>query len=174
MFKFEDLVISQATMERLKNKQQLLEWLEQGKSLQDIFGFSDEALIEFYEAAKKIFEQKRFCEAIKAFTFLTNLAPNVPAFWLGLGIAQQNNKEWEQAILSFQAAYELEQINFIPYKLCIECLIEIGNEKDAIITLDLAEKYADEHSEDPRSVILKQESEIARKALENRIRKNEA
>ena len=104
----EDLVISQESLQKLMCQEALIDSLEKRKSVQEILGFKDEAVLIFYGAAKEVFLQKRFKEAVKAFFFLTSLAPHIPAFWIGLGLAQQENLEFEKAAESFQTASELD------------------------------------------------------------------
>lgn len=146
MVSLRDFIINEETIESISNEEVLLKHLEEGKSLQDIFGFSDETTAEFYDAAKNVLEQKRFTDAIDAFVFLTTINPYISDFWTGLGLAQQNNNDHDAALFSYNVAFTIEEGEIYPYILAAQCCIEMKNFDKAIEILDVAENCAEEHS----------------------------
>ena len=92
MINLEDFLIDNEAFKKVNNEKVLMQHLQEGKPLQVLFGFSNEATAEFYGAAKSILEQKRFEDAMNAFLFLTTINPYISDFWLGLGMSQQQSQ----------------------------------------------------------------------------------
>ncbi|MGA8163517.1 MAG: hypothetical protein WB791_00640 [Waddliaceae bacterium] len=148
MINLKDFFINKDALEKVNNEEVLMQYLEEGKPLQELFGFSNEATAEFYGAAKRILEQKRFEDAMSAFVFLTTINPYISDFWLGLGMAQQKNQEHEAALSSYRTAFTLEGRSILPYMLAAHCCLEIKDFDRAKEVLECAEDYADEHAEE--------------------------
>jgi type III secretion system low calcium response chaperone LcrH/SycD len=170
MISFETFLINQESIDRLNNEVVLMQHIEEGKSLQELFGFSNEAMVEFYGAARNILEQKRFPEAVKAFSFLAMLNPNISDFWTGLGIAQQNNQDIESALFSYSMAYTIEGENITPYMLAAQCFVDLKDFEQAINVLEIAEGFANEHPEIEKCQQLKQDAGEAIKNIKSKKR----
>jgi len=160
-YNLEQFVISEEVLNRLGNDGAALEMLE-GKSLQQIFGFSNETALLFYEVAKNILEQKRFRDAINAFVFLTTINPYVPSFWMGLGMAQQLNQEHNVALDSYNIALTLEGRQIFPYIVAAQCCIEIKDFDKATNLMEVAEQYAAKHPDDEASAKLADNAKAAK------------
>lgn len=156
----EQFIISEEVLNRLGDghASEILE----GKSLQEIFGFSNETALIFYETAKNILEQKRAKDAINAFVFLTTINPYIPSFWMGLGMAQQLNQEHTVALDSYNMALTLEGREIFPYIVAAQCCIEIKDFDKATNLMELAEQYAVEHPEDEFSGKLAEDAKAAK------------
>ena len=157
-----DFKLSKEAKDKLKNKKALKEELADGKTAQEILGFSDTAMAKFYQDAYTLFEHKRFQDAAKAFLFLATLNPHKPEYWIGLGMAAQLNQDYESAI----DAYELAALNNIaspiPYFYLAKCLFAIHDRESALQALEIAIDTAgdiDEFSD------LKRQAEEAQKIL---------
>ena len=142
-----DFVISEEAVKRLSDEDLLAEYFDEGKPLQELFGFSNEATAEFYGVARELIELKRHQEAVKAFLFLTALNPYISEFWLGLGLAKQQCKLLEDALYAFGVAYGLDGSDIFPYALAAQCCIDLKRFDRALEIIDEAEAYAIENDE---------------------------
>jgi type III secretion system low calcium response chaperone LcrH/SycD len=154
--------LSKEAKEKLMNKKLLKKELAEGKSAQQILGFSDATMGKFYRAAYFLFEHQRYHDSANAFLFLATLNPYNHEYWLGLGMATQLCHDYESAI----DAYELAALNNIaspiPYFYLAKCLFAIHDRESAIQALDLAIESADELEEYAE---LKLQAEEARRIL---------
>ncbi len=168
MITFDSFLISKEALARLEDQEELMRHIEEGKTIQEFFGFSNETTVEFYGAAQTILEQKRFADAIKAFSFLTILNPNIPDFWTGLGMAQQNMNDHEAAVFSYSMAYTIEGDVIGPYMLAAQCFLEIRDHERAIEVLELASAYAEAHPEEEKCGQLKADAASAIKYVKGK------
>lgn len=133
-----DFKLSPKAKAKLKNKDLLRKEIAEGKTAQEIMGFSNETMAKFYAAAYLLFEHKRYEDAGNAFLFLATLNPYNHEYWLGLGMASQMSQDYEAAI----DAYELAAISNIespvPYFYLAKCLFAIHDRESALQALDLA------------------------------------
>lgn len=120
---FEEFKISKKVREKLKNKEFLKKELAAGKSAQQILGFSDKAMLKFYEAAHTLLEHQRHKDAANAFLFLATLNPYKPDYWIGLGMALQLLHDYEPAIDAYEMAAIYNVENPIPYFYLAKCLM---------------------------------------------------
>lgn len=159
---FEDFTLSDSAKKKLKNKKLLKKELSEGKSAQEIMGFSNETMARFYEAAIKLFEAKKYSDAANAFLFLVTLNPYNHDFWLGLGMSSQLFGDYEAAVDSYEMAANCQLDNPVPYFYLAKCLFAIHERESALQALELAIEYADE---DPQYDELKLQAEQAKKLL---------
>ncbi len=59
-----------------ENPQQHFLLLSHGKTLQDVFGVTDDTLETLYQAAKELYEQQHYGEAAAAFSVLSVISPS--------------------------------------------------------------------------------------------------
>lgn len=159
-----DFRLSPEAKAKLKNKKLLQKEFAEGKTAQEIMGFSDEVMAKFYGAAYRLFEHKRYEDAANAFLFLATLNPHNHDYWLGLGMASQLSQEYEAAI----DAYELAAISNIespvPYFYLAKCLFAIHDRESALQALELAIESA---GDIPEYSELRRQAEEARQLLIN-------
>jgi len=172
MLNLEEFIISEDAIERINDKEILMKQLEEGKPLQELFGFTNEVTVEFYETAKNILEQKRFEDAINAFTFLTTLNPYISDFWLGLGMAQQRNNNYDEALFSYSVGFTLEGRKIFPYILAAQCCMEVKDFERAHEVIDMAAKYADEQAEEEDTKQLKEDAITAKRYVQQKQRQS--
>lgn len=168
MLQFDSFLISKEALARLEDQEALMRHVEEGRTLQEFFGFSNDAAVEFYGAAQSILEQKRFEDAVKAFSFLTMLNPNISDFWKGLGMAQQNSHDFEAAIFSYSMAYTIEGEDISPYMLAAQCFMEIRDVDRAVEVLQLALTYADQNPQEEKCGQLKKDAQAAIKYVKDK------
>lgn len=139
--------LSKKAKEKLKDKKLLKKELASGKSAQEIMGFSDEVMAKFYAAAYKLFEHRRYEDAVNAFIFLVTLNPYRHDFWLGLGMATQMCHDYEAAIDAYELAAICDISSPVPYFYLAKCLFAIHDRESALQALDLTIETANDLDE---------------------------
>lgn len=143
----EPFKLSKKAKERLKDKPLLKKLLASGKSAQEILEFSDETMLQFYQAAYQFLEHKRHIDAANAFLFLVTLNPYKHDYWIGLGMASQFCHDYESAIDAYEMAAVCKIDDPTPYFYLAKCLFAIHDRKSALQALDLAIDYAGDQDE---------------------------
>ncbi|HXF29846.1 MAG TPA: SycD/LcrH family type III secretion system chaperone [Chlamydiales bacterium] len=136
----DDCKIPEEVLEALQKPDELRRHLDEGRSLQELIGYSDEFMQQLYNAAHDVFQEGRYQEAADGFLFLTTLNPYVYAYWLGLGMSQQLIEEYEQAIIAYECASKVEPASPIPDYYLAACHL-LMNERDlAKISIEQAKQ----------------------------------
>ena len=130
--------ISKKTKAKLKNRKLLKKQLAEGKSAQDIMGFTDETMAKFYGAAYRLFESRRYTDAANAFVFLVTLNPYNHDYWIGLGMSTQLFGDFEAAIDAYEMAAICDIQNPVPYFYLAKCLFAMHDRESALQALELA------------------------------------
>lgn len=154
--------LSEKAKAKLKDKKLLKKELAEGKTAQEIMGFSDETMAKFYKAAYLLFEHKRYQDAGNAFLFLATLNPHHHEYWLGLGMATQLCQDYEAAIDAYELAALCDIASPIPYFYLAKCLFAIHDRESALQALNLAIETADDIDE---YADLKRQAELAKEIL---------
>jgi type III secretion system low calcium response chaperone LcrH/SycD len=154
--------LSDQAKARLKNKKLLRKELAEGKSAQEIMGFSDQTMAKFYQAAYFLFEHQRYEDAGQAFLFLATLNPHNHDYWLGLGMATQMCHDYEAAIDAYELAALSDIASPVPYFYLAKCLFAIHDRESALQALDLAIETAGEAVDYAE---LKRQAETAKEIL---------
>lgn len=158
----DEFSLSKEVKEKLKHKKELKIEISEGKSPQEIMGFSTETMAKFYQAAYLLFENKQYEDSANAFLFLATLNPHNPEYWVGLGMATQLNHDYESAIDAYEVAALSDITSPIPYFYLAKCLFAIHDRESALQALDLAIETADEL---PEFTALKQEASLAKQLI---------
>ncbi len=98
---------------------------------QEMFGYSDETLLHFYDLARKLVEKKNYDDANDIFVFLTILAPHVSGYWIGQGVCLQALDKHIEALLVFKAANCLNPNDPFPAAYSIESYTHLREFTDA-------------------------------------------
>lgn len=154
--------ISKKVKQKLKNKKLLQKQLAQGKTAQEILGFTDETMAKFYGASYRLFEHRRYAEAANAFLFLVTLNPYNHDYWVGMGMCSQMTKDYETAIDAYEMAAICRIDSPVPYFYLAKCLFALHDRESALQALDLAIEYAENHVEFSE---LKHQAKAARELL---------
>lgn len=144
-------LISEQAMNVVRDGKALQEKLNQGETYQQILGFSDDAVLGFYDVAKELMNQQRYGDAADAFFFLTQLAPQVKAFWLGMARSERLNNRLEEAIGLYLCVIAMEEADKSIFMESVRCCLAAGKKEEALQILDVALEYAAEHPESPES-----------------------
>lgn len=139
--------ISPQMRKKLKNKKWLKKALGEGRTPQEILGYTDETMNKFYAAACKLFENKRYADAANAFLFLVSLNSYHYDYWLGLGAATQRCGDYEGAIDAYEMAAICHLESPEPYFHLAKCLFAMHDRDSALQAIDLALEYSEGRSE---------------------------
>ncbi len=100
-----------------------LECLEQGISIADIRGYSEQEIEALYQVAYNLYQQQKHQDAKTMFLFLSMYEHADARFWLGLGGCCQRLNEFESAINAYSCAALADATNPVyPFHAC-ECYI---------------------------------------------------
>ncbi len=144
MFDFEDFKISKKVREKLKHRSELKREMAQGKTVQEILGFSNEIMDKFASAAHVLLEHQRYVDAGNAFLFLAILNPHNDDYWLSLGTAAQLCHDYEGAFDAYEMAAYARVENPVPYFYLAKCLFAMHERESTLEALDIAIEYSDE------------------------------
>ncbi len=92
-----------------------------------------------YASAYKYYQNRKYAEAINLFRLLTVLDPQNYTYWLGLGAAQQMNKELDKALLSYTFAATIDPTDPTLFFHTADCLLAMNKIDLALTFLDQAE-----------------------------------
>lgn len=102
-------------------KEQLIEQ----RKLQALCGYSNNVLLNFYEMATRFFDEKKYDDALNAFTFLCMLNPAVSSFWIGQALTFEAKQDYTKAIEAFEKGVKAEPLDFDPFLGMIRCSQEL-------------------------------------------------
>lgn len=143
----DEFKLSESAKKKLKNKKKLKKDFENGKTPQEIVGYSNETMAKFYRAAYHLFENRHYQEAGDAFLFLITLNAYNHDYWLGLGMSSQMNGDFDLAVDAYEMAAICNIENPIPYFYLAKCLFSMHDRSSALQALDLAIEYASDQLE---------------------------
>jgi len=134
----DDFMIPKEAMDKLNDPELLRRYVEEGKTFQEILGYNDAAMDEFYRIARYLFEEQRFQEASDAFLFLTTLNPFIPDYWLGMGMCEQVNEEYKQALVAYSMVTMSEIEQPVAHYQSAACYHKLGDLDNALASLEKA------------------------------------
>lgn len=97
---------------------------------------------QLYFTACQLFQEKKYADSAKLFTLLTTLNPHANNYWLGLGLSQQNNLQYETALMAFDMALWADSNDPRPYLYAADCYLCLNGKQLALQHLDKAIKLA--------------------------------
>ena len=98
--------IKESSQKVLDSPHELFLFLAEGKMLYELFGFTTEVMLDFYQAAISLLNDDRFEDAHDAFFFLASIAPRVSEFWRGLAFSCMQLSRFDEACENCQKAIE--------------------------------------------------------------------
>ncbi|MDP1834865.1 MAG: SycD/LcrH family type III secretion system chaperone [Chlamydiales bacterium] len=134
----QEFLVPREALERLNDADLLREYVEDGKSFQEILGYSDETMEQFYNAAYSLMQKHRYKEASDAFVFLTTLNPFVPEYWLGMGMCEQINQDYEQALVAYSMVVIGDRYQPLAHYHSAACHHALGDNNAALRSLEKA------------------------------------
>ena len=147
MENLEEFQIPKEALERMKDPEVITQLVEEGKTFQEIIGYTDETMDKFYRGARGLFEQQKYREAADAFIFLTTLNPYVHNYWLGLGMSEHLEEEYHGALLAYGMAMLSDSKNPLPHYHSAACYQALDDKTSMLVSLDLAINLAGNNQE---------------------------
>lgn len=132
---FSDYYIPPEALEKLEDPEYLEQCIAEGKTFQEILGYTDELMQEMYSNARHHLENEDFENAAAAFVFLTTLNPHIHEYWMGLGMSEQLRGEYETALVAYRMAILTQEDNPILYyhmAACYTAQEDYENAKDCL------------------------------------------
>lgn len=117
---------------------------------------SQEMIEQLYQNALTAYQLGKYQESVSLFIFLTTLKPYEHRFWLGLGIAEQHNKQYESALVAFDMAAWADGTNPISYLYVADCFLSIEGGKE--LALQALKKAVELCGKGRRFLHIKQEA----------------
>jgi len=136
-------------LQMLDSPDSFAKFLQDGKPISELLGFTPEVIDKFYEAAYQILQQKRFKDAKDVFFFLVTIAPQVSECWLGLGYAYGHCEEPEGAIQSYLRAIALSPHKADGYLAFARLCTAIQDFTRAKHVCDIGMNFVQEHQNQP-------------------------
>ena len=161
----DEFKIPQDAIERLKDGEILRRYVEEGKTFQEILEYSDEMMTKFYEVAHHLFRSHRYNEAADAFVFLTTLNPYVPEYWLGMGMCEQLNEEYQQAMVAYSMVIIGDRHQPLAHYHMAACYNALGDVDNSLKSIQKAIEGAGDQSEYEE---LKAQSQRAKERLRSK------
>jgi type III secretion system low calcium response chaperone LcrH/SycD len=134
----EEFKLSDEIIKRLKDPDFLRRELAEGKSLQEIFNYTDDAMAIFYKAAYNLFQAQSYKESSDAFFFLTNLNPYVSTYWLGLGMSEHLNSDYHAALIAYGMVSMIDAMDPLPHYHAASCYRALQDVENALASYELA------------------------------------
>ena len=118
----------------------IVDLLNNGATLKDIKGLSDEQMESIYALGVNFYKLGRIAEAEKIFKFLVFFDYYCQKYWVGMGAVHQLQKHFEQARVAYEYAALLDITQPKPIYHAAECYLALGRIEDAEATLDALEE----------------------------------
>lgn len=152
-----DYLISDDKRKEIQDGDKMLEFLAHNQTLQAVLGFADDILLDMYEVAFGLFEQKRYSECIDAFIFLTTINPSVSSFWLGLGSALQMEQRLDEAMAAYKVAISKDPERLDGYLYAARCCMQMKEYEEGQKICDIALELAEENPRNDQLVKMVQD-----------------
>ncbi len=133
----EEFQIPEEALERIQDPVVFKQQIDDGKTFQEILGYTDVMMEKCYKVAYSCFQRQQYEKASEAFTFLTTLNPTVFNYWLGLGMSEQMCEEYHSALLAYAMAAMVDVTNPIVHYHSANCYRSLSEEESALSALDL-------------------------------------
>ncbi|MCB1136183.1 MAG: hypothetical protein KDK78_07945, partial [Chlamydiia bacterium] len=97
-----------------------------------------EVMGDFYRLASRLFDEGRFEDAANAFVFLTTCNPDVPEYWIALGLSLEQTDESSGAYDAYAMGAYLAKDNITYYVKAVDAAVASPLPGRAEALVDLA------------------------------------
>jgi type III secretion system low calcium response chaperone LcrH/SycD len=111
--------------------QEVADFLFAGGTVADMYGIDRKELEPLYALGHNLYNQARWSEALKVFSFLSYHSHLERRFHVARGACQQMLKNYEEALAAYGAAYVLDATDPSVSLHIAECLIGLGKKEEA-------------------------------------------
>lgn len=143
----ENYLISKEINKKLAEEKWVESEILSGRVPQEILGFTNETMADFYVEATHLFEKKSYQESSDAFAFLVAMNPHHCDYWLGLGASTEWLHDYEAAIDAYEMAAFCDLSNPYPYFHLAKCLFSMHEREGALQAIELTLEYSGENSQ---------------------------
>jgi type III secretion system low calcium response chaperone LcrH/SycD len=138
----------------------------EGMTLKDATGISDDALEEIYSLAYNYYNQGKYEEALALFNFLASASPSVYKYVLGLASTYHQMNSFGDAIVGFYIAMHLNPEDPTPAYYITDSFLKLNRPEDAVEYADLTIKACKDR---PEYSELKERCKLIKKNIKNKI-----
>lgn len=124
-----------------KKVEKMVDYLQQGGTIQDIYGISDKDMEVMFFSATRYLQRHEFKEAADSFLFLTFLNPYISQYWMGLGEGLRQLKDYEKAIEAYLLSSMMNYEDPRPYFHSGSCFLALAKPQAALERFRLAVEY---------------------------------
>ncbi|MCB1213705.1 MAG: SycD/LcrH family type III secretion system chaperone [Chlamydiia bacterium] len=137
----EEFLIPEEAYEKLSDPSVIRRYIEEGKTFQEIIGYSQESMDVFYLQARKLYMKGLYEKANSAFLFLTTLNPFVPGYWVGMGLCEQMREDYHAALAAYGMASLSDDRDPYPHYYSAICYYYLNERDNARHSMELAQEY---------------------------------
>lgn len=130
--------IATSTASEKTSPEFLAQFFENRGTFSQLTQLDPETLDAIYFIGYKFFLSGKYADAINTFTVLAFFDHTNPKFWRALATSQYKNKNYQDAIQSYDQAYRLDKNNTPLLIKIAECLMSLGQKTEAESTLKSA------------------------------------
>lgn len=138
MEKIEDFTINLENVEKALSSEIHENLGKEANGMQQFFGISREVLERYYGISNRFLEEQKWEHARDAFLFLIFLNPCIHNFWIGLGVAEQSQQHFEQALLAYMMAETTDPNDPVVYANSFQCHLALGSRRAAMQAYQMA------------------------------------
>jgi tetratricopeptide (TPR) repeat protein len=138
----------------LENQQAFKDAISEGKQIAEILGYSYETMTCFYTALLPFFEKEEYQKARDGLFFLITICPQVPEYWISLGIAETKLSHYEEAEKAFSSCLELDPFSQDAYKGLLYLYTLLQKREESIALCNDGISLAQSHPENERAIEL--------------------
>ncbi len=125
-----------------KHQPELLHYFERGGTWKDLLNLDDALLEAEYKIAYDFYQSANFQKASAAFSYLTLLNPYNFTYWMGLALAKQSERSYEEAIVAYTVAEAITPDHPVPHLHLSQCYFAIGQKDLSLLHLKEAVRIA--------------------------------
>lgn len=116
-------------------------------TLRELKGLSDGEMEAIYAIGYNYFRSGKIDEAEKIFKALLFLDHLEKKYWFAFGGVKQSQRDFKNALQSYQVCAFLDIENPKPQYHCAECHLALGDRENALNALDALDEYAPKDTE---------------------------
>ncbi len=97
-------------------------------TMQQMLDISNDTLIDWYQAAVALYNEKKYQDSADVLMLITFLNPTIPSFWFALGISDEACEELDRAIFAYSIFAEIHKFDTIAQLFTyVSCLRKKGD-----------------------------------------------
>jgi tetratricopeptide (TPR) repeat protein len=131
-------------MDALSDVEEMEEIMADGVSFQEVFGITNEQMLDFYEVGLALDREKFLSDAADVFYLLCALNAQVESFWIALGCVEWKLEHYQDALIAYTTAMLRNEDNYETQLNVAQCMAKLGHPQDAKeVVTDLLEEIKD-------------------------------